>query len=557
MVAFDGNRGCVGAAPYYHDFLLDPNDPSIPGSVIAHLGVCEHCRAQVRHWEEVLRETEGEPCRTEADRDLIAELQLHFEHLGQPLNCRQVKPLLPSLLMPSPKIRIPTPVTVHVDHCAECAADLAILGGLGLDSEQLTRLGRLYAESSAGDSRTCQEAPSRVAILGSVSGEEVEDEVLQPRCTCHRCRDRAYAFRQEWLDRRRDRPGTGDICNWEISPADLFDCVVPLGRAGAEDAGASRRTKATGEHLRSCPRCLERLQALHRAVYGVADRGDSDVVTVCTTRAVGQEGSEEAQDLYAGHPIEVEVIRREPGPVAEGRRSASGVRATLGRAASNPFLRPLLKTAFLAAAVIPLVIVFWISASSASGWSIQQLDLILASAPAVRISTFSQEGTEPIQEFWMSRPARTIISETRREQTVYYLARGRKIVVGLDRTSMESADLSRKDHADLKQWMECYLAYSVKGVGADAGSLRAVADEDAGAAVESYELLGKTTASDGRTVPHKWVLSVAPSTRLPVESRFYTMATTEGPWELETIKRFEYPSQSEIEKRLKALPAPQ
>ena len=68
--------------------------------------------------------------RPARDRRLVGELQRHFELLGERVTCAQVKPLLAGLLDPSVVIRIPTPVTVHVDHCAACARDLETLRGL-------------------------------------------------------------------------------------------------------------------------------------------------------------------------------------------------------------------------------------------------------------------------------------------------------------------------------------------------------------------------------------------------------------------------------------------
>jgi hypothetical protein len=54
--------------------------------------------------------------------------------------------------MPSAQIRIPTPITVHLDHCPECADDLKALRNLGLTAEQLERLERLYGCESLGTS---------------------------------------------------------------------------------------------------------------------------------------------------------------------------------------------------------------------------------------------------------------------------------------------------------------------------------------------------------------------------------------------------------------------
>jgi len=134
MVALDGSESCRDAEVYYHDYMQDPRDPSVPPSVAVHIEHCLHCRRRIETLQQALRELEDRPERalSEKNSQLIAELQLHFEHIDDPLACADVKPFLCRLLSQLVRFRIPTPVTVHVDQCAQCADDLDSLRQLAL-----------------------------------------------------------------------------------------------------------------------------------------------------------------------------------------------------------------------------------------------------------------------------------------------------------------------------------------------------------------------------------------------------------------------------------------
>ncbi len=93
-------------------------------------------------YEMAVRRDDGR--RVPIETNAIDILDSHFRCLDVPVPCSRAKPFLPGLAMPSTDLRIPTPITVHVDHCPQCAADLRTLRELGLTGEQAQSLQRLY-----------------------------------------------------------------------------------------------------------------------------------------------------------------------------------------------------------------------------------------------------------------------------------------------------------------------------------------------------------------------------------------------------------------------------
>ncbi len=520
MVDSDENRACEDAAAYYHDFLFDSGDPSLPRSVTDHIKQCRHCLAEIARLEQIL--AEAEEGASQADDELISRLQRHFEYIGDEVGCRQVKPLLPTLLLPSVRIRIPTPVTVHVDHCAECIRDLAALKGLGLDEEQLIRLSRLYEDCLADDSRTCLAA--------------------------------VYERRQELLDlRHRDGSSDSVSCDRGLSMADLFDYAVPYEGAGANGAGGSGRDEEVATHVRSCPACLEKLQILYQVVLGTIDRADTNVVTVYTASPVGRGASEPSEQAYAAHPIEVQVA--DIGPATAGpSRSATGARAILARSVAGGILRPVVKTAFLAAAMIPLAVVFWVSTRSASGLSVRHVSNIVADAPVVHVVTYHGLEAEPTQEVWYSSGRQTVVYEDSAGRAVYDLAERRKYASGPVLTPLRRVDARPGEFRRIRRMMQYRLGLDLRSL--DAGLERLDDGSVTDGADEVYELCWEEMDSRGRPVPRRWRVFVDPATRRPRKTEYYVRLTPDSGWELDTTRHFAYPSEMEVADRIGELLEP-
>jgi len=62
------------------------------------------------------------------------------------VTCSQARPFLPSMADPLLQIRVPTPITAHIENCRACREELSALEESGLSHRQLCRLSRILAE---------------------------------------------------------------------------------------------------------------------------------------------------------------------------------------------------------------------------------------------------------------------------------------------------------------------------------------------------------------------------------------------------------------------------
>ena len=67
-------------------------------------------------------------------------LSLHLHYNDKPVNCSIVRPFLPTFLVESMCVTVPTPITVHLDNCKQCQHDLATIRELNLEHNHLEQL---------------------------------------------------------------------------------------------------------------------------------------------------------------------------------------------------------------------------------------------------------------------------------------------------------------------------------------------------------------------------------------------------------------------------------
>jgi hypothetical protein len=336
-----------GAVQWYYDVVAG-YAPGVPEAMIRHIRQCWICRKRIHRLKEAVTGAGGETdeSRSEMKRDVIDTLSLHFGCLDEQVTCSRVKPFLPGLLMPSVQIRIPTPITVHIDHCPECAEDLEVLGDLGLSAEQLERLQRLYEHGLRGEGilplhsgldgriaacrseakmasphkggtpspraaqsqenpRLCRRAKSQIAAFVRGSLDDIDGEILDHLCTCPRCRRRVFRSRHKLLDSGRvappnlfdgarggglGRPKAHGQTSLPVPPDGMpVTCGGDIPMAQLFDYAIpygrtiAGQERAGESHVRACRACLTRIRVLDETVYGIAERTNSGVATVYST----------------------------------------------------------------------------------------------------------------------------------------------------------------------------------------------------------------------------------------------------------------------------------
>ena len=156
---------CEEAKLYYYDCLCDDSCSPVPQSISDHIEQCRHCQEQIKQLEVALSQNECIKSKHRQNTSAVTTmLELHFAYIGERVTCETVRPFLPGMLDPDMEIRIPTPITVHLDNCQQCTEDLKEIRKLNLSGTQLYRLSQFFTKGPSPDTAEFSEMPAVSAM---------------------------------------------------------------------------------------------------------------------------------------------------------------------------------------------------------------------------------------------------------------------------------------------------------------------------------------------------------------------------------------------------------
>ena len=164
------NSICEKAKVYYYDYLMKQNVELIPAEIAEHLEQCKRCKLQVELLSKELEHVDSGK-NAEVNSAVVTNLRLHFAYADKPVGCKIVRPFLPGLVDETLKVRIPTPITVHLDNCEKCEGEFERIRGLGLGQKELFKLAQDFASKPNTDE-------SGVVTCYKIKGEANTDSLL-------------------------------------------------------------------------------------------------------------------------------------------------------------------------------------------------------------------------------------------------------------------------------------------------------------------------------------------------------------------------------------------
>ncbi|MHC4647789.1 MAG: hypothetical protein ACYTBJ_20190, partial [Planctomycetota bacterium] len=338
---------CGQVRYYYYDYLDQQTRKDIPRSDLEHIAGCSHCLGEVERLKAALAEAKLPAADGQVRRNIsvIGALEAHFGHVGLPVSCSAARAFLPSLAMPGLSIRIPTPITTHLDKCPACSNDLSAIIGLGLDFRQLPRLARLLTQEPADDPGRCSHAQADIAAAAAMHFERIDPDTLEHLCTCPDCRQSVYEQRQKIYaclpSEKTAQPGLS--CE-NVGTAEIFDCCVPFGINPAK-----WQDQSLASHLHACPACLARIRQMHETIYGIAERPDSEIVT---RYSFLEQGEPQSDDMYADWQVSVELLGKADSEPLAAPAAIQFEPVRKEKAAAQRKLRRLLAPAATAAVIL-------------------------------------------------------------------------------------------------------------------------------------------------------------------------------------------------------------
>jgi hypothetical protein len=359
---------CEGAKVYYYDYLGGEGIAEVPERIQKHVKHCAHCLGQIGRLAEMLAGS----AHTKPDRDALTTqlLTLHFSHLGQTVTCAAVKPFLPTLADPTLSIRVTTPITQHLGRCAACRRDLESLASLELTGAQLYRLGQFLADPALNTDMPVVSAwGDCVADLraGQLTAAQCKQVCLSPRG-----RDRIRTQRSIRISGLAALAASqpNGFCE-HVTAADLFAYALPYGGTLLKNESAPT-DDTVADHVRACSRCLGRLQSLQETFFALADRENSEVVTVMTVDEPARRSGRAAQSAAPGRAEDRTPPRR---------------------------ITPVLRAAAAVLVIVAGLAAFMLS-PPATAVEYQQMQNALMRVPAIHITKVQASDGTVVEEIW-------------------------------------------------------------------------------------------------------------------------------------------------------------
>ena len=404
MLLRGSNHICEAAEKYYYDFVCGERTIMIPREILRHMEKCKGCQKNVEQLKTAINLSEERDKQGNDTNAIKAHvLKLHFSFINECVTCNDVKPFLPTLLDHTTEVGIPTPITAHIEKCDACKKDLCAIRKLDLKPEQLLRLSQVFADDPAEGGIDCEDARADMLFTVLMALRETDAEVLKHVCCCVECRRLLYEHRESLRDEIVEQEVHDGLPCQDILPRDIFDYVIPYGLDPSSDQYAKFRESLTS-HLRTCPKCLRKMQMLHETLYGIAEREESDIATVYHMRESSDTGiTANNQDPYEYFPVTVDVIDRRYDSLGSELEEVTKSTGAGGKQHNRKVRRHLLQTAAIVVvgALVGAGLLF--QGQTVQATYLDNIHDAIKQATNIHISTYLTYKEEPIQERWASQ----------------------------------------------------------------------------------------------------------------------------------------------------------
>jgi len=549
MISHNPYINCTNARLYYYDFLNTETREGIPEGALQHIKQCRNCQTEIDSLKNLLVKADESITSEQSRKDsaISTLLRLHFEYTGEPVKCDTVKPFLGSLADPVLQIRIPTPITTHLNKCEACRDDLQMLLDLRLPHKYLCRLGQLMADKPIEDEFICSQAQAAIPAVVSMAFHETNAEILKHLCTCSDCRKKLYLHR-ECI--RKELLLNGELQNGfpcdSVSVADIYDYCLPYGIDPADDEYVEFRESLTS-HLRSCPKCLAKIQQLHLTISNIAERAESEIITVYDI---------DESRPYADIPKRSEIAGTEDNLHIEQPKTIN-LTARLKEKATALNIKPFLKVGLAAAAVIIIGFALFFNSSAAKAVSIEQIYQAIKNAKNVYIATYTDK-MELVQEIWTSRSLNIYMTKTGEKFILLDLANKNIIEKDFSMGPVKKSELSNETANATTKTMAGFLGlvpfHDLTLLPDNVEWKYAVNDypDNITETTEKYELTWLEKTGAAYSILNKWVVFVDSKNR-PIKTEFYRNLESDNKYNLQSTMEIKYPSDDEIRSKIKGV----
>lgn len=545
---------CKEAELYYLSLAFGDEYGDVPVQITMHVKSCNDCLRQIQLLKDRLSTAEA----TDSEDNRLSEVQLHilglhFAYVGKKVGCETSKPFLPSLLEPSFNIRIPTPISVHVDRCESCNRDLADIQAMGLTGKQLKTLNSILDNDFSVQNVDCTVAADSIQQFVNFDFQAIRPEVVKHLCCCKVCQSLVYRHRASAIRNLSQENVTTAFPCESVTFSDVFDYCYPYGFVPCSDQYASFRKPFVNE-LKQCAKCLQKVQDLHQRVTFIKQRPESGIVTVYE---IGEtpisEITTKTQNNYSGFPVSVNATKSIGQDSSPGTEQNKSLNKNIGTRIIKVGLKNIVKAA-VAAAIILVAFLFLQSTPTATAVTIGQIYDAIQKAVNIHIQQFSSGNPKSLQEKWVSKSLGIYAIKDKNGFIIWDIRNNEKHLELTTQQQPKIAPLSERQSALIQKRVQGSLGImpfeKAIQVPEDAKwqELNTSAMENISSDTRVYELIWTKLTREKTLMFYKWRGFIEASTNNPIKVEFYVHSSDEDVYELTATYTIEYINESSIRK---------
>lgn len=146
----DENKKCQNAEPFFYEYFHGSTE-TLPEDVLDHIENCSLCLDSIASMKDIFEQSDDALPTNSRHAILAGKLGRHFSFMDKPVTCSCAKAFMAEMADPIMRITVPTPITVHIQHCEKCAKDVDTIKSFHYHGEALAVIGDFLSQKPSDE----------------------------------------------------------------------------------------------------------------------------------------------------------------------------------------------------------------------------------------------------------------------------------------------------------------------------------------------------------------------------------------------------------------------
>ena len=152
------NKKCQNAEPFFYEYFHGTTK-TLPNEVLNHIENCSLCLDSIASMKNVFEQSDDVLPANSKHAIIAGKLSRHFSFIDKQVTCSSVKSFMAEIADPTMRITVPTPITVHIQHCEKCTEDIHTIKSFHYHSEALAVIADFLSQKCSENTNNIPTGP--------------------------------------------------------------------------------------------------------------------------------------------------------------------------------------------------------------------------------------------------------------------------------------------------------------------------------------------------------------------------------------------------------------